>query len=631
MPGERYLASAQAVTLAAPHFLPESAIPIPAALADARLPLAPHEWLKWLRGKEQLWLGLLAVAVGVLAAYGVIFLRYGIEWVSLFWTGERNWSDALSAIPWWIYLLAPMSAGLACGWINTRWLVLGQARVIPGVLEALSERRGHIDLRKTAGETANSIIAVGSGASMGREAPSVALGAALASQIGQRVGLNDKQLRTLMGCGVAAGIAASFNAPIAGVLFALEVILADYAIATFSPIVLAAVVATLISRTELGDFPVYTIPEFRMVSNWEIPLYILLGLFCGLIATAIVKAMPRARQLMARLVDDPFYRPAAAGLLLGLCALAIPQVMSIGYGTVDRMLLERYESNLFGMQIPLMPMLLLLLVAKAATSVLCSAGGFGGGMIGPSLFVGATAGALFGGIVHQWMPAYTEGYGAYALVASGALLAAAIQAPMSTIMTIFEMTGDYHILVPLMTACMVATLTKRAFGRASVITESLEERGIETEWERERAWLRSVSVTLIPRKPIPSVSRHARLLELKQIYVNSGSGCVQVVDENDELVGIVTFVDLQKWLLDESLDHVVFAEEVANRNVIALSEGDSLYDAINILDREIFEHMPVTARDNPRKVLGILSRNAVFSTYHKLIVKHGEHSMYSSH
>ncbi|MDT8375701.1 MAG: chloride channel protein [Mariprofundaceae bacterium] len=585
-----------------------------------------HEGIRWLRRQDALYLGMLSLIVGVLAGYGALFLRLGIEEVSQLWTGERTWSQAVGAIPWYLYIIAPVTGGLLVGWVNTNLIPKGQARVIPGVIEALSERGGRISGKKMIGEFAGNVIAVGSGASMGREAPTVALGAALASLLGQKLGLNEKRMRTLLGCGVAAGIAASFNAPIAGVLFALEVILADYAVATFTPIVLSSVIATVITRSELGNYPGFAIPKFELVSGWEIPAYIGLGVFCGLIAAFIIKLLPKVRAQFEKRVKNSLLRPAVAGLILGCVAIFLPEIMSIGYGTVSSILLEQILSDSLGWTIPLTLFLAILLVGKVATSIICSAGSFGGGMIGPSLFIGATAGALYGYIAHGFFPEYSETFGAYALVGCGALLAATVQAPMSTILMIFELSGDYHIMVPLMAACVVAALVKRAFGPESVITESLEAKGIETGWGLERSWMRAVPIRRIPWRAIPAVSEHARLEELKRVFISLGKGCVQVTDDDGLMVGIVTFEDLKEWLLDPTLDHIVVAAEVANRHVQTVSEKGSLLDVIRVMDREEFEQMPVVAADEPRRVLGILSRNAVFATYHKLIVKHGEAS-----
>ncbi|MDX8397473.1 MAG: chloride channel protein [Mariprofundaceae bacterium] len=586
---------------------------------------------RWIVTHEHLYLGVLALFVGALAGYGALLLRFGIEWVSLQWTGETSWSAALDVIPWYMFILAPVCGGLLVGVINAYWMPKGEARVIPGVLEALSERGGRISGRKTLAELSSNIISVGSGASMGREAPTVALGAALASQLGNLFPLTEKQMRTMVGCGVAAGIAAAFNAPIAGVLFALEVILADYAIATFTPIVLSAVIATVITRAHLGDAAMFSIPEFTLHSSWEIPAYMGMGVFCGLIAVVILKGLPISRGLFERFISQPILRPVVAGFILGCCALLVPEVMSIGYGTVESVLLGSIATEIHSITLPIVIFLAILLIFKGFVSVVCAGGGFGGGMIGPSIFMGVLAGALFGLLMQAVFPGLVEGYGAYALVACAAMMAAMLQAPMSSILMVFELSGNYEIMVPLMAACVIAALVKRAFGEGSAVTEALEERGIETGWGLERSWMRAVPVKRIAWKSIPKVSEHARLEELKRIYVSAGKGCVQVVDDEDLMVGIITFADLQEWLLDSTLDQVVVASEIANRKVLTISEDDNLLNAVILLDRVEFEQMPVVAANNPRKVLGVLSRNAVFSKYHKLIVKHGEKVEDQSH
>lgn len=580
--------------------------------------------LMWMQRQETLIMVLLAVVIGVLAGYVALLLRFAIEWVSLFWTGERTWEEAFASTPWYIFLIAPTITGLLVGWIAVRFLPGGELRGVTGVLADMVERRGRIHPRQLGTETAGSALSIGGGASLGREGPTVALGALIASEIGHRLGMTEQQLRILIGCGVAAGIAASFNTPIAGALFALEVILADYAIATFSPIVIASVLATVIARSEVGNFPAFTVTEYHLISAWEIPAYILMGAICGLVATVMIKSMAPTRKYLAALVPDRRLRPAAVGFMIGVMGLMLPEIMSIGYGTVGSMLLEQINPHIMGMIVPLSLFLGVLLAGKLLATILCASGGFPGGLFGPALFMGATVGALFGDLAHNFSPSYSESYGAYALVASGALTAAALQAPLTVMLIVFEMTADYHIMLPLMAACSVATLVTRSFGRASVFTEALEERGIESHWSLEQSWMRAVPISRIPWRAIPRVSGHAKLGELKQVYTGSGKGCVQVVDDEGLMIGIVTFADLQNWLIDPALDEVVVAAEVANRNVAVISEEGSLLEAITVLDRETFEQMPVVAADNPRKVLGMLSRNAIFSTYHKMIVKHGE-------
>ncbi|MDX8392155.1 MAG: chloride channel protein [Mariprofundaceae bacterium] len=580
---------------------------------------------RWLMQQEMLYLSLLAILIGVLSGYAALALRFGIEWVAMLWTGEIAWDRALDTIPWYIFLLAPTTAGIIVGLINNHLMNSTEMRGVAGVLADLVERGGRINRKQLVTETFGSAVSIGSGVSLGREGPTVALGAVIASEVGHRLGLNEHQVRTLIGCGVAAGIAASFNTPIAGVLFALEVILADYAVATFSPIVISSVIATVISRAEVGNFPAFLIPEYHLVSTWEIAIYVLVGLACGLIAAALIRLMGGVRTILVRFVPDRRIRPILAGFCIGLLGLAIPQVMSIGYGTVGHMLLETINPELFGIAFPLGVFLAIVLVGKLLATAISFAAGFPGGLLGPAIFLGAVVGALFGSVVHDFAPAFTESYGAYALVACGALTAAALQAPITIMLMVFELSADYHIMLPLMAACIVATLVKRVFGRESVFTEALAERGIETSWGLEQSWMRAVKVTRIRWRPIPSVRENTPLVALKQIYVDTGKGCVQVVDDNDLMIGIITFTDLQPWLLDASMDHVVVAAEVANRNVHTIAEDDSLLDAIATFDREVYEQLIVTAADNSRRVLGVLSRQAVFSTYHKLIVKHGDH------
>jgi CIC family chloride channel protein len=335
--------------------------------------------------------------------------------------------------------------------------------------------------------------------------------------------------------------------------------------------------------------------------------------------------MGRLRMLLVHFIPDRRLRPVLAGFCIGLIGLVIPYAMSIGYGTVGNMLLEKVDPVLLGVGFPLGVFLAIVLFGKLLATALSFAAGFPGGLLGPALFLGAVVGALFGDIVHSIAPSFTESYGAYALVACGALTAAALQAPITIMLMVFELSADYRIMLPLMAACIVATLVKRSFGHQSVFTEALEERGIEMGGGLEKSWMRSVKVSRIQWRPIPSIPEHTPLVDLKRIYVDSGKGCVQVVDDKDEMLGLITFTDLQPWLLDATMDHVAIASEICNRKVLSISEDDSLLDAIATFDREVFEQLPVTATDNPKRVLGILSRHSVFSTYHQLIVKHGEH------
>ncbi|MDQ6963736.1 MAG: chloride channel protein, partial [Mariprofundales bacterium] len=341
--------------------------------------------LSWLQQHNLFYLSVLSVIIGVMAGYGALGFRFGIDWISQFWVGESSWSLVLNSAPWYMFLLAPLCGGVVVGLINSYWLEPNAIKIVPGVMESLALHGGRIGVRKASGETVSNMVALGSGASMGREAPTLALGAALASLLGQLLRLDEQQMRVMIGCGVAAAIAASFNAPIAGALFALEVILTDYTIATFSPIVLSAVIATVITRAEIGDYPAFIVPTFDMTSFLHIPSYLLLGLLCGLLASLLIYLLPKVRAAFERSITNTILRPAVAGLMLGVLALLVPELMSMGYGTVSLLLNEVLEPTFFGITVPLIPFLLLLLCMKFTTSLLCAGGGFGTGLIGPSL------------------------------------------------------------------------------------------------------------------------------------------------------------------------------------------------------------------------------------------------------
>ncbi|RME86131.1 MAG: chloride channel protein, partial [Zetaproteobacteria bacterium] len=528
-------------------------------------------WRLW-RRRARVWgrdealkLAVLAVPLGFAGAYAAIAIRKMIELVTDFWVQAPEWDQAIGATPWWVYLAAPTLAGVVIGWIMHRVMPAGGLRGVPGVIADVLERAARIDRRQWITDGVAAPLAIGSGVSLGREGPTVAIGAALASELARWFRFAEAEARILVGCGVAAGIAASFNTPIAGVLFAVEVILHDFAIATFTPIVISAVIATIISRAVIGDFPAFMVPEYHLISAGEMLVYLAIGLASGLVAAAWIRMLGDLRVKAAKLAPDVRVRAPLAGLCVGIIGIVLPQAVSIGYGVVEQMMLEELDPQIFGWQVPLVAFLGLLLAMKFAATVISVAGGLPGGLLGPSLFLGATIGAAIGAAAHAAAPLWTESYGAYALVGCAALTGAAMHAPLTTMLMVFEMTADYHIMLPLMLATVVATLVARRLSRASVFTEALIARGIETEGGVERAWLRAVSVRRIPWRSLPTVAEDAPLEEVKEVYVRSGKGVVGVLDGEGKLVGIVTFSDLQPHLLDKGENQGLSAADICNR------------------------------------------------------------------
>jgi CIC family chloride channel protein len=315
-----------------------------------------------------------------------------------------------------------------------------------------------------------SAVCIGSGGSVGREGPIVQIGSALGSGLGQMLRIPESRLRLLVACGAAGGISATFNAPIAGVFFALELILRDFESESFGVVVLASVMADVIGRAAFGSQPFLTLPGFQERSFWEFGLYAGLGLTAAIVGTAFIRVLYGAEDLADRLWRGPAWlRPAAGGVLLGLLLLALPQLYGVGYPVLEHAIGGGYTARF----------LLLLLAGKLIATSLTIAIGGSGGVFAPSLFLGAMLGAAYGDAAGGLAPHLVSQPGAYGLVGMGAVFAAAGRAPITSLLIIFELTGDYRIILPLMVAIVVSTAVASLLGHDSIYTLKLRRRGIE--------------------------------------------------------------------------------------------------------------------------------------------------------
>jgi len=333
-------------------------------------------------------------------------------------------------------------------------------------MEAVALKGGVIRKRVVFVKTLVSAISISTGGSVGREGPIVQIGSAIGSTLGQLLKVSQDRMRALVGCGAAAGIAATFNAPIAGSMFALEVILGDFGLATFSPIVISSVVATAVSRAFLGDIPAFIVPAYELVSAWEFPLYFVLGLFCAAGGVTFTKVLYRIEDLFDDFKFPEYLKALIGGMILGAGGLFFPQVLGVGYGAIDLALMQKLAWWLF---------LVLAVVKMLATAITIGSGG-SGGIFAPSLFLGAMAGAFFGAVVHQLFPGMTASPGAYSLVGMGAVVSATTHGPLTAILILFEMTGNYKIILPLMLSCIVATIFARQLMKESIYTLKLVRR-----------------------------------------------------------------------------------------------------------------------------------------------------------
>jgi H+/Cl- antiporter ClcA len=447
-----------------------------------------HAWLESLRlhlsrPDALLQLAVMGLLSGILAGSVIVLFRFlveGFQELMLPGTGAENYE----ALPGWARLALPVGGGLLLGIIFRFWAdglyVLG----IASVMERLAYHQGYLTLRGFFLQFWGAAIAIVSGHSVGREGPHVYLGAAAASLFGQRLSLPNNTIRTMVGCGAAAGIAASFNTPLAGVIFALEVLMLEYTLASFMPIILATVSATALSNAAMGTAPAFQVHALQIGSLTELPVVILVGLVAGAASAAFVRLL---RLFASHSRSIPFWwRTVLAGIIVGLLGWQVPQVLGIGYDTV--------QDALNG-DIALGLVLILALAKIVATSA--SVGlGVPGGMIGPALFIGATLGSSIGIAADQLV---TGGLGSasgfYALLGMGGMMAAAMHAPLAGLTAMMELTYNPGIIMPGMLVVTVASLTaSELFRTESLFITMLKASGLDYNTDPVLQALRRVGV-----------------------------------------------------------------------------------------------------------------------------------------
>ena len=452
---------------------------------------------------------------------------------------------------------------------------------------------------------------MGVGASVGREGPAVHFGAALGGWLAQSLHLTRSVSRTLLGCGAAAAVAASFNAPIAGALFASEVVIGHYALSAFAPIVIASVTATAVSRYYFGDFPAFTIPEHIIQSLWEYPAFIGLGIVAGLTAMVLMKGIMTADTLAARLAVPVWLKPAIGGLLVGIIAIWIPHVLGVGYGATESAVMVAFPLG----------MLLAILVAKIVATAISIGFGFGGGVFSPALVIGAMLGGAYGTIFTQLFPAISTGIGAYTILGMGAVTAAVLGAPISTALIIFEMTGDYALTLALMVAVVIASLITREYHGGSFFSWQLERRGHDLRDGFEMALLRNISVKSVMSGVGELVTLGVGMPEIRQMLQKSDSGELFVIDDKGTLFGTITLADMSDFAFDPELDHLLTANDVARRHPPMLAGDDNLEMALKVM-RDCGEYYIAIVENRDTNIfLGSIRQGRVMDVYNRTLVE----------
>ena len=428
------------------------------------------------KGPTQLQFWIIALLMGIAAGFAALLFRKGINWLqeTLYGVEDvRLLHSFAESLPWYMILLIPVAGGLVVGVILHLFTPDGRARSVADVIEGAALADGRVEQKAGLASAAASLITLGSGGSSGREGPVVHLAAVISSRVSDLIRADGITGRDLLGCAVAAAVSASFNAPIAGALFALEVVLRHFAVHAFAPIVIASVAGTVINRLEFGGVTEYSLTGDSALQFYaELPAFLILGLLCGLVAVALMRAVFWAEDLgnlAQRLTGMPrWLRPAVAGLLLGALAIPFPHIIGVGYETTSAALtgeLLLHEAVVFT-------------ILKVAAVAITLGGRMGGGMFSPSLMIGALTGLAFGLIATAIFPAQSGEGTLYALAGMGAVAAAVLGAPISTTLIVFELTGDWQTGLAVMVAVSISTaLASRLVDRSFFLTQ-LERRNI---------------------------------------------------------------------------------------------------------------------------------------------------------
>ncbi len=528
-----------------------------------------------------------AALIGCAAGTVAVLFRKALELLSdILWHGVgARW---VAQTPWHWKLLVPALGGLATGYLIRRFAWEAKGHGVPEVIAAVATRSGRMRARVPLVKAIASAITIGSGGAAGSEGPIVQVGAGVGSVLGQVLRVGERRLRTLVGCGAAAGIAAIFNAPVAGALFAVEIVIGDFRVPQFSPIVIASVTATVVTRGVFGADPVFDVPPYQAVSSLELIIYALLGLCAGVIGATFTRLMYATEDRFEALPLHPALTTALGGLLVGALLLVRPEIAGVGYDTIG----EALHGHL-GLRV-----LATLIAVKLVGVCLTIGSGGSGGVFAPSLYLGAMTGGAIGSLAHQWLPHATAPSGAYALVGMAAMLGAVTHGPVSAMLIIFEMTNDYYIILPLMLATTLATLVSSTLHKNSMYTEKLERRGLKVAHGHDVNLLGQVSVKEVLRTATVQVRPHTPLREVIERGIAADTEAVYVVDEQGRLHGVISLRQLNPLKAGRLELDAMVAEDLADPYFPRVSDRASLDEVLYELGGGIRDEIPVVSDDN---------------------------------
>ncbi len=586
---------------------------------------ARYVWLQnvlfKIKSFDQLFVIIMAMLIGVFAGViaGGFRTLIGLFRHSLW--GSGSLVDVVTAAPIYLKIGIPALGGATVAWAVQKFAPEAKGHGVPEVMNAVATQNGFIRMRVVVIKALASAMSIATGASVGREGPIVQIGSAFGSTIGQLFQVSVRRMKTFIGCGAAAGIAATFNAPIAGAIFASEIILGDFSAAAIGPIIIASVFGTVISRAMFGNFPAFVPPTYTLHSPIEILFYIILGIAAGVVGWLFVRSLYKTEDIFdAWKIPIPL-KGLLGGALLGVVAIFLPQVLGVGYESMDLALRGQY------------PLLLIsgLVLAKIFATSLSMGFGASGGVFAPSLFIGSMLGGGFGIIIHALFPEITADSGAYALVGMASMVAATTHAPVTAVLIIFEMTTEYSVVLPLMITSIIAmVISSRLLKKGSnIYTLKLIRRGIDIFGGKDINVLDKISVQSLKKQIIDTLPESMTLQELLKKISTSSASNFYVKDKNNYLCGVITHSAMRRFLNHhEEIPENSTVSDVMNSRFETISDHTPIHEVLRKMIEMDLEALPVVNED--MQLLGEVERTAIVHQYQELLI-HAESAKAVAH
>jgi CIC family chloride channel protein len=558
----------------------------------------------------------MAVAVGAVAGAGAVVLRWmirAVQWVFFDQGTALDSTLGLPVPPWAVTVAAPAVGMVMVAYLLHWWAEEAKGHGVAEVQFAVRMRGGKIHPRVAFAKAVSSALSIGSGGSVGREGPIVQIGASLGSGLAQFAGLSADGVKLMVAAGSAGAIAATFNAPVAGVLFALEVILGSFAARSFGLVVVASVSATAVAQSVLGTQPAFHIVEaFDFVSAWELGLYLGLGVLTGLVSLLFVRTVYGVEDWFDHWHAAIWTKAVAGGLVVGLLGTFGSQhLFGVGHEGVELAMAGALSAGL---------MFALVFMKMFATAVTLGAGG-SGGVFAPALFIGAMAGGAFGIVADGFFPGVVASPGSYALVGAAAVFGASSHAPMTAVIILFEMTDNYRIILPLMLTVVVAQLVASRLDPDSIYSIKLRRRGALAAPRAELGTLDLLLVADAMNEEVPSVAPDTTLDDLAARARADRSHSWVVCDAEARLVGLVSLTDLERAIMEGDLGART-VRDVMTAAVVTCTPGETLRDAFRRFTERDFYQIPVLDPEEGGKVVGVLRRTEMMWAFKELSDEH---------